>query len=119
MATDATVVTVPDTDANLAAFGRAEGGRGATAFPQVRKLSLVEVGTHAEVAFVAKGFRPQGSGSEQSLMPALLSHVGAGMLLMGDSGLYSYALWQKATATGAHLLIRLIHAPGEAVWCVE
>ena len=48
---DGTVYDVPDSQANAAAFGRPSAGpRGDGAFPQVRKLSLVELGTHAEVA---------------------------------------------------------------------
>src|SRR5437763_7174144 len=43
MAMDGTVYLVPDSDANAQAFGRPAGGRGAGAFPQVRKLSLVAV----------------------------------------------------------------------------
>jgi hypothetical protein len=114
MAIDATVMTVPDTEANLKAFGRSSGGRGEAAFPQVRKLSMIEVGTHAEVAFVAKGFRSEGGRDEQSLMPALLKHLCQSMLLMWDSGLYSFKLWQLATATGGQLLVRLssvMHLP--------
>ena len=112
MAADATVLTVPDTPANVKAFGKASGGhRGEAAFPQVRKLSLVEVGTHAEIALVAKGFRSQGCRDERSLLPGLLKHVGAGMLLLWDRGLYSFALWQRAVATGAELLVRLAGRP--------
>src|SRR5919199_6549016 len=69
MALDGSVYNVPDSPANAAAFGRPSGGhRGDGAFPQVRKLSLVEVGTHVEVAFVAKGIKGPHSG-EQSLAP--------------------------------------------------
>ena len=65
MALDGSVYNVPDSDANAAAFGRPSGPRGAGAFPQIRKLSLVEVGTHVEVAFVAKGIK-EPSSSESS-----------------------------------------------------
>ncbi len=49
MGIDGTVLDVPDTPANDAHFGRSSGGRGNSAFPQVRKVSLVELGTHVEV----------------------------------------------------------------------
>ena len=55
VAIDGTVLNVPDSAANAKAFGRTDGGRGQSAFPQVRKLSLVEVGTHVEFAFVVRG----------------------------------------------------------------
>ena len=48
MGIDGTVQDVPDTPANAAHFGRSTGGRGDAAFPQVRKVSLVELGTHVE-----------------------------------------------------------------------
>src|SRR2546426_2546539 len=48
MALDGSVYNVPDSEANAQAFGYPKGGRGTGAFPQVRKLSLVEVGTHEE-----------------------------------------------------------------------
>ena len=55
MGIDGTVFDVPDSEANAAAFGRPSAGpRGEGAFPQVRKLSLVELGTHVEVALVVK-----------------------------------------------------------------
>lgn len=106
MAIDGTVLSVPDSKANAHAFGRASAGpRGVAAFPQVRKVSLVECGTHAEVAFVVKGIAHKGG--EQAAVPALLRHVGAGMLLLLDAGFYGYRLWQKAVATRGELLARL------------
>jgi hypothetical protein len=56
MGIDGTVLDIPDTPANAAAFGRPTGGRGDGAFPQVRKLSLVELGTHVEVALIVKPY---------------------------------------------------------------
>jgi len=107
MAVDGTVYNVPDSKANAQAFGRPSGGhRGDGAFPQVRKLSLVEVGTHVEVAFVAKGIKEPNSG-EQRLMPGLLRHLFADMLLLWDRGFFSYALWKDVTARGTQLLVRV------------
>ena len=55
MGIDGTVFDVPDSAANAAAFGRPSAGpRGDGAFPQIRKLSLVELGTHVEVALIVK-----------------------------------------------------------------
>lgn len=106
MAIDGTVLTVPDSPANARVFGRASAGpRGLAAFPQVRKTSLVEVGTHAEIAFVVKPVNAKGG--EQAAVPALLRHVGPGMLLMLDAGFYGFHLWRQAAATGADLLARL------------
>lgn len=93
MGLDGMIYTVPDSPSNAAAFGYPQGGRGSGAFPQVRKLSLVELGTHAEQAFALKGVREKESG-EQSMAPALLRHLQRGMLLMWDRGFFSYKLWQ-------------------------
>jgi hypothetical protein len=93
MGIDGVLYTVPDSETNAAAFGYPQGGRGSGAFPQVRKLSLVELSTHAEQAFVLKGIREKESG-EQSMAPALIRHLQRGMLLMWDRGFLSYKLWQ-------------------------
>jgi Insertion element 4 transposase N-terminal/Transposase DDE domain len=107
MAVDGTVYTVPDSPANAAAFGRPSGGsRGDGAFPQVRKLSLVEVGTHVEVAFVAKGIKGPDSG-EQRLAPGLLRHLRPDMLLVWDRGFFSYSLWKWVVTQRCQLLARV------------
>jgi Insertion element 4 transposase N-terminal/Transposase DDE domain len=107
MALDGTVYTVPDSPANATAFGRPSGGtRGEGAFPQVRKLSLVEVGTHVEVAFVAKGIKGPDS-SEQRLAPGLFRHLRPDMLLVWDRGFFSYALWKGIMTAGCQLLARV------------
>jgi Insertion element 4 transposase N-terminal/Transposase DDE domain len=106
MAIDSSVFDVPDSEANAKAFGYPQGGRGAGAFPQVRKLSLEEVGTHAEVAFVLKGLKEKECG-EKSMVPGLLRHLRPGMLLLWDRGFFSYNLWQQVTLRDCHLLARV------------
>ncbi len=106
MAIDGTIYLVPDSEANAQAFGYPHGGRGAGAFPQLRKLSLVEVGTHVEVAFVLKGIGEPDSG-EKSMAPALFRHLRPDMLLIWDRGFFSYRLWHGVTATGAQVLARV------------
>lgn len=104
MGIDGTVLDVPDSDANAAAFGRPSAGpRGEGAFPQVRKLSLVELGTHVEVAFVARSI----AHGEQSMVGALLGHLDADMLLLWDRGFFSYALWKEVTARRVKVLARV------------
>jgi hypothetical protein len=103
-AIDGTVLDVPDTPANDVAFGRPSGGdRGDGAFPQLRKLSLVEVGTHVEVAFAVGTYRT----SEQALLPQLWSSVPPGALLLWDRNFFSYDRWNEAISRGIHLLVRL------------
>jgi transposase IS4-like protein/DDE family transposase len=103
MGIDGTVFDVPDSPANARAFGRPTGGRGDGAFPQVRKLALVELGTHAELTFVLK---PCWRG-ETSMVAGLLRHLRPGMLLLCDRNFFSYALWRQMLGRGAQVLFRV------------
>jgi hypothetical protein len=100
---DGTVYDVPDAPANARVFGRPTGGRGDGAFPQVRKLSLVELGTHAELALVLKPCRC----SENAMVPALLRHLQPGRLLLCDRNFFSYRLVQQVQQRQADLLFRV------------
>jgi hypothetical protein len=105
MGIDSTVLDVPDTPANDAAFGRPSAGpRGDGAFPQVRKLSLVELGTHVEVAMVVKHIRC----GERTMVAALLRHLSTEMLLLLDRGFFSYELWRELESRGVKLLARVV-----------
>lgn len=104
---DSTVVDVPDSPANARVFGRPAGGRGAGAFPQVRKLSLVELGSHAELAFVLKPC----AASEGSMVAGLRRHLRPDMLLLCDRNFFSYARWHEWSAGGVQLLFRLQRGP--------
>ena len=104
MGIDGVVFDVPDSRANAAAFGRPSAGpRGDGAFPQVRKLSLVELGTHVEVACR----RPYPLG-EQAMVAALLRHLTPEMLLLWDRGFFSYELWKELRSRGVKVLARVV-----------
>ena len=100
MGIDSTVFDVPDTPANDdAAFGRPLAGpRGDGAFPQVRKLSLVELGTHVEVAMLVKHIHC----GERTMVACCSVIFSAEMLLLLDRGFFSYELWQQLDATGVN-----------------
>ena len=102
---DGTCLDVADTPANAAHFGRPGSGRGegVGAFPQLRMVGLGECGTHALVKVAIGPY----SDAEQTLTDGVLGGVGAGMLCLADRGFYSYALWNRARATGAELLWRM------------
>lgn len=105
---DATMLDVPDSDTNQAAFIQSRNRKGGGAFPKVRLMTLIEVGTHAVLDAV---FGPD---SEQVLARQLLGCLGPGMLLLGDRNFPSWRLWNEAAATGAHLLWRAktsLHLP--------
>jgi Insertion element 4 transposase N-terminal/Transposase DDE domain len=104
MGVDGTVLDVPDSEDNAAVFARPSAGpRGEGAFPQVRKLSLVELGTHVEVALVVRS----SAHGEQSLIDGLIRHLKSDMLLLWDRGFFSYALWQRMNSHGVKVLARV------------
>jgi len=100
---DGSVFDVPDSSANAGAFHRSNGRRGEGAFPQVRKVSLVEVGTHVEFAFAAGGWQDD----EQKLVELLFDQVPADALLLEDRGFFSYPAWKALRARGVQLLVRV------------
>lgn len=104
MGIDGTTFDLPDREANAAVFGRPSGGdRGAGAFPQLHKISLVELGTHVETAFVVKPI----STHEQRAVPALLKQLPDDALLLWDRGFVGYPLWKTLTSCGARVLARV------------
>lgn len=100
---DGSTLDVADTAGNDQAFGRAESGRGTSAFPKLRFVALLECGTHvlwgARMDKYATGEVTLADGVVESLRP--------GMLCLADRLFFSYKLWQKAANTGADLLWRV------------
>jgi hypothetical protein len=105
MSIDGTVLDLADTAANDAEFGRPGSARGAGvgAFPQARVVGVAECGTHA-VIDIAVGACTT---AEVVLAEGLCTRFTPGMLVLADRGFYSFALWGKASATGADLLWRM------------
>src|SRR4051794_23876852 len=103
MAIDGTVEDVPDTPANAAMFGRHPGPRGASAFPQLQGVYLVECGTHC---VVDAGFWPCQT-SERVGGFRLLRSVHRGMLLMWDRGFHDFDMLVATRRCGGHVLSRL------------
>ena len=87
---DGTVLDVPDCEAHQH-LGRSSGSRGEGPFPQVRKVSLVELGTHIEFAFVYGGWKD----SERTLVEQLWDAIPEDALLIEDRGFFSYKSWKK------------------------
>jgi hypothetical protein len=100
---DGSTLEVADEARNAQVFGRPAASRGASAFPQLRFVALVENGTH-----VLFGTRcgPYATG-ETTLAAEVLHRLRAGMLVLADRLFYGYALWTQASATGADLLWRV------------
>lgn len=100
-AIDGTKEVVPDSPANVRAFGRHKDA----AYPQVLGVYLLEVGTHA---VVDAGFWP-GRTSEHTGRRRVLRSLPVGnSLLLADAGFYSYALLaQVVRERQGHVLARL------------
>lgn len=107
LALDGTTLTVADTEPNDRSFGRAENQHGAGGYPAVRVVALCEVGTHALIDWVVRGYRR----SETDLARRLWRRVPAGSLLRADRNFHSFALWHTAQAVGYELLIRVPKGP--------
>jgi transposase IS4-like protein/DDE family transposase len=100
---DGSTLDVADEDTNSAAFGRPRSDRGASAFPQIRFVSLVESGTHV---LFASQMADYGTG-EIALAKAVLPGLQKGMLCLADRLFFGVALWNQARAGGADLLWRI------------
>jgi len=94
---------LPDTEENEAAFGRPGASRGQSGFPQLRFVTLVENGTHILFGARVGGYRE----SEVQLAQEVLDQLQPDMLCLADRGFFSYALWQRASQTGAALVWRV------------
>jgi hypothetical protein len=100
---DGSVYDAPDSPANAEAFSRATGPRGDGAFPQVRKASLVELGTHVELAIEIGGWQD----GEQTLARKLWDRLPIDSLLLEDRGFFSYYDWKELDGRGQKLLVRI------------
>jgi hypothetical protein len=103
MAIDGTTEAVPDTPANVQAFGRPTSARGASAFPHLQGGYLAACGTHVVVDC---GFWPCHT-SERLGGFRLLRAVKRGMLLMWDRGFHDFDMLVAARPRGAHVRGRL------------
>jgi hypothetical protein len=101
VAIDGSIFDAPDCQAHQH-LGRSCGSRGRGPFPQVRKLSLVELGTHVELAFTFGGWKD----SERKLLPELWDSIPEDALLILDAGFYSYSIW-KTLHLRCKMLVRV------------
>lgn len=103
-AMDGSSMEVPDTPENQEAFGRpASPSGGKSAFPLIRIVGLVEVGTRVLFGGVLGSY---GTG-EVTLAREVVKHLRPGMLCLADRYFPGYPLWKQATETGADLVWRV------------
>jgi hypothetical protein len=104
MALDGSCMDVADERANAEYFGYPGSSRGASAFPQLRLMGLVECGTHV---VVAAELAPYGTNEKVMAAHMLPTKLKPGMLVLADRGFYSFKLFCIGCATGAMLLWRV------------
>jgi hypothetical protein len=102
-AIDGTIEDLADSPDNAKAFGRSGSHRGASAFPQVQGVYLIECGTHA---VIDAGFWPYRR-SERVGGQRLMRSVGEGDLVLWDAGFHSFEMIERAVANQAQVLGKL------------
>jgi hypothetical protein len=100
---DGSTLDVADTAENDDAYGRPGASRGASAFPKLRFVGLLENGTHVLWAAQMAPYAVDEITLAQQVVPALQR----GMLCLADRFFPGYQLWQAAAQTGADLLWRM------------
>jgi hypothetical protein len=99
---DGSTLDTADTAENEKAFGRPGASRGASAFPKLRFVALLENGTHVLWAARMGKYATDEITLAQQVVPALAT----GMLCLADRFFPSYKLWRAAAQSGADLLWR-------------
>jgi hypothetical protein len=100
---DGSTLDIADEKENSEAFGRPGASRGASAYPQIRFVSLVENGTH--VLFGSR--MADYATSEAVLAKAVLPSLCKGMLCLADRAFFGFEMWKQAATKGADLLWRV------------
>jgi hypothetical protein len=99
---DGSTLDVADTAENEKEFGRPGASRGASAYPKIRFVGLVENGTHVLFAARMADYATDELKLAEEVIPALRKQ----MLCLADRFFPSYRLWQQASSTGTELLWR-------------
>jgi hypothetical protein len=99
---DGSTLDIADTAENEKEYGRPGASRGASAFPKIRFVGLLENGTHVLWAARMGPYATDEITLAQEVVPALEK----GMLCLADRFFPSYQLWQAAAKSGADLLWR-------------
>jgi hypothetical protein len=100
---DGSTLEVADEKENERAFGRPAASRGASAYPQMRFVALVENGTHVLFGTRLAGYAT----GEITLAQEVVTSLRKSMLCLADRNFFGFALWNRARATGADLLWRV------------
>jgi hypothetical protein len=99
---DGSTLDVADTEENENEFGRPPASRGASAYPQLRFVALLENGTHVLLSGRMGSYRT----GEITLAKEVVPQLKPGMLCLADRFFFGFTLWTKAQASGCELLWR-------------
>jgi hypothetical protein len=103
-AVDGTIMTVADSEANLAVYSKQRGGaNGGSSYPMLRLLVLVSCGTRTVIDAVSGPV----SAGETTYAPSLLASLHAGMILLADRNFGAGFLAAQIAGTRADFLIRV------------
>lgn len=100
---DGSTVDVADTEENREIFGSQNASRGKTAFPKLRFVSLIEIGTKAPFAVSVAGYT---EASEIALARQVIDKLSAGMLCLADRYYTGPTFIKEAIKNGADVLWR-------------
>jgi hypothetical protein len=102
-AVDGTIMSVPDSPANLSRFVKQNGGPcGGGSYPTLRLLAVLACGTRTVIDAV---FGPATAG-ETTYARQLVASMHTGMLVLADRGFAAGHLFAAIADTGAHLIVR-------------
>jgi hypothetical protein len=101
--TDGSGFNVPDTPANEAAFGRPKASRGETAYPQMKKVSLVETSAR----WILEAVFLRCNDSERDGVLKLLDSLLRNDILLMDRGISAVWLFVECRNRGVHILGRI------------
>lgn len=103
-AMDGSTMKTPDTGENDRHFGRPGSSRGVSAFPQMRVVALVDVGTHIVTAERHGPYRT----AEISLARELTGGIEKGSIVLLDRNFLDYGLlWDIYYTRGADFVVRV------------
>src|SRR5882724_6177854 len=89
---DGSTLDIADEKNNDEAFGRPGASRGASAYPQIRFVSLAEIGTHVLFGTQMAGCTT----SEIALARTVLPYLEKDMLCLADHNFFGFQLWTQA-----------------------
>jgi hypothetical protein len=107
VAIDGAQFNTQDTKENDKEFGRAKTGTGPAAYPAIRCVGLVELGTRVLFDYELGPAGGTKEASENKLARILLPRLKSDQLCIADRLYANYGLWNIAAAKGAKLLWRV------------